>query len=349
MQNDFPSSAGFSLVELMISAAVFGLITAQLLGVLSNQKRVYSSNERVLDVQEQARLTLELISYDTRMAGFMVPLWSAVSSVDGGANGADRLCVSDASYFDFSGAASPLDSKTVSFNGASVTGVFSDHVTVSSLDIDGTVPADEDFLRPSAVGAGNGGGIIISSPTQTFCARITKITAGNNIYFEDHDTDDTVEYGNATKYITAGVTAQLRAVPAQIYEVDQDPTVLELHRNGLLLATSIEDLQVEYWLDNAGTPNGVQDGDDEFPVNKLNNPDPPGGAIPADMARVRRVRISVLARTETGEGDDSAHGRLLGGKPALANRLAPAATDEFRRRSFSASILPRNLVAVGDN
>jgi prepilin-type N-terminal cleavage/methylation domain-containing protein len=347
MRNDVRSSAGFSLVELMIATAVFGLVTAQLLVVFSNQKRVFTSNERALDVQEQARLTLDLISFDTRMAGFMVPRWSAVSSVDGGDDGADRLCVSDASYFDFTGAPSPLDSKTLPFDGAQVTNIASDHVTVASLDIDGTAPT-VDFLVPSAAGAGNGGGIIVSSPTETFCARITRI-AGNDIYFEDHQTDDTVQYGDATKYITAGVSANLRAVPAQVYEVDQDPDVLELHRNGLLLASSIEDMQIEYWLDNAGTPNGVQDGDDEFPINSLNDPDPPGGAIPPDMSLVRRVRISVLARTEREEAQDSGHGRLLGGKPALANRLAPAETDRFRRRSFSASILPRNLVAVGEN
>lgn len=343
--NDLRSSAGFSLIELMVSVAVFGLITAQLLVVFSNQKRVYSSNERALDVQEQARLTLDLVAFDTRMGGFMVPRWTAVSSVDGGDDSADRFCVSDASYFDFTGAPSPLDTKTLPFDGAQVTAISADRVTVSSLDIDGSAPAI-DFLAPSAVGAGNGGGIIISSPTETFCARITRIV-GNDIYFEDHDTDDAVELGNATVYITAGVSSELRAVPAQVYEVD--PDALELRRNGLLLASSIEDLQVEYWLDNAGAPNGVQDGDTEFPVNTLNNPDPPGGAIPADMATVRRVRISVLARTDREEAQDAAHGRLLGGRPALANRLAAAETDRFRRRSFNASILPRNLVAVGDS
>lgn len=345
MRNDVRSSAGFSLIELMVAVAVFGLITAQLLIVFSNQKRVFSSNERALDVQEQARMTLELISFDTRMGGFMVPRYTAVSSVDGGDTGADRFCVSDASYFDFSGAPSPLDTKTMPFDGARVTNLASDHVTVSGLDIDGSAPA-VDFLAPSAAGAGNGGGIIIASPTQTFCARITRI-AGNDIYFEDHQTDDDVQFGDATVYITAGVTPDLRAVPAQVYEVD--PVALELHRNGLLLASQIEDMQVEYWLDNSGTPNGVQDDDSEFPVNTLNTPDPPGGAIPADMSLVRRVRVSVLARTDREESDTSAHGRLLGGKPALANRLAPPETDRFRRRSFSASILPRNLVAVGDN
>jgi prepilin-type N-terminal cleavage/methylation domain-containing protein len=346
MRNDLRSSAGFSLIELMIAVAVFGLITAQLLVVFSNQKRVYTSNERALDVQEQARLTLELISFDTRMGGFMVPRWSAVSSVDGGADGADRFCVSDASYFDFTGAPSPLDTKTLPFDGAQVTNLAADHVTVDSLDIDDSVPAGVDFLAPSAAGAGNGGGIIISSPTETFCARITRI-AGNDIYFEDHDTDDTVEFGDATAYITAGVSPNLRAVPAQVYEVD--PGALELTRNGLLLASQIEDMQVEYWLDSAGTPNGVQDADNEFPVNSLNAPDPPGGAIPADMSLVRRVRVSVLARTIQEEGQSNAAGRLLGGRPALANRIAAVAPDRFRRRSFSASILPRNLVAVGDN
>ncbi len=345
MRNDARSSAGFSLIELLVAVAVFGLITAQLLVVFSNQKRVYTSNERALDAQEQTRLTLELISFDTRMGGFMVPQWSAVSSVDGGADGPDRFCVSDASYFDFSGAPSPLDTKTRPFEGAEVTSVSSGSVTVLSLDIDGSAPVI-DFLAPSAPGAGNGGGIIVSSPTETFCARITQI-AGNVISFDDHDMADLVEFGDATAYVTLG--PELRAVPAQVYELDPDPAVLELNRNGLLLASGIEDLQVEYWLDNAGTPNGVQDADDEFPVNTLNDPDPPGGAIPADMSLVRRVRISVLARTEREESQDAAHGRLLGGRPALANRDPSPDADRFRRRSFSASILPRNLVAVGDN
>jgi hypothetical protein len=64
---------------------------------------------------------------------------------------------------------------------------------------------------------------------------------------------------------------------------------------------------------------------------------------------VRRVRVSVLARTDREETMDAAHGRLLGARPALANRLADVTPDRFRRRSFSASILPRNLVAVGEN
>lgn len=335
MRNDSSSSAGFSLIELMVAVAVLGIVVAQLFVVFSNQKRVFTSNERALDVQEQARMTLDLMSFDTRVAGFMVPRWTAVSSVDGGAAGPDRFCVSDASYFDFTGTPSPLDTKTRPFDGARIVSAITDAtITVDTLDIDGIAPTN-DFLAPSAAGAGNGGGIIIASQTETFCARITEIQ-GNVISFVDHD--------DLTVYVTAN-GPNLRVVPAQVYELDEDAR--ELRRNGLMLASSIEDLQLEFWIDTSGTPNGIQDDDEEFPVNELNDPDPPAGAIPADMTMIRRVKISVLARTDREEERDSAHGRLLGARPALANREASEDADRFRRRSFSASVLPRNLVAAG--
>ena len=336
MPRKLRTADGFSLIELMVAVAVLGIITAQLFVVFGNQKKVFASNERALDVQEQARLTLDLIAFDTRMAGFMVPRWTAVSSVDGDTAAADRFCISDASYFNFNTDPSPLDTRTRPFDGATVTGLSGDHVTVSTLNIDDDGSA-VDFLAPTS--GGNGGGIIIASPTETFCARITSIQ-GNDIYFAD--TPD------ANTYLPSGVTPQLRAVPAHVYELDQN--ALELRRNGLLLASSIEDFQIEYWLDNAGAPNGTQDGDTEFPVNNLEAPDPPGGGIPANMAQVRRVRVSVLARTDQEEDQaSSASGMLLYGRPKLANRDPSTAIDRYRRRSFSASILPRNLVTVGDS
>ena len=136
MRRTLRTTDGFSLIELMVAIAVMGIITAQLFVVFGNQKKVYASNERALDVQEQARLTLDLISFDTRMAGFMVPRWTAVSSVDGDNTDPDRFCVSDASYFNFNTDPSPLDTRTRPFDGATVTGLSADHVSVDILDID---------------------------------------------------------------------------------------------------------------------------------------------------------------------------------------------------------------------
>jgi prepilin-type N-terminal cleavage/methylation domain-containing protein len=335
MRRDDRSASGFSLIELMVAVAVLGVITAQLFVVFGNQKKVYASNERALETQEQARLTLDLISFDTRMAGFMVPRWTAVSSVDGDTTDADRFCVSDASYFNFTASPSPLDSRTRPFDGAQVVNLSDSQVQLATLDIDGDGSA-VDFLAPTA--GGNGGGIIIATPTETYCARITQIQ-GTTIDFADHP--------GATAALPSGVGPQLRAVPAHVYELDQN--ALELRRNGLLLASSIEDFQIEYWLDNAGLPNGTQDGDTEFPINDLRVPDPPGGGIPANNAQIRRVRVSVLARAEREEDQvATAHGNLAGARPAMGNRDASNVPDRFRRHSFSASILPRNLVAVGD-
>ena len=62
-------------------------------------------------------------------------------------------------------------------------------------------------------GAGTGGGIIIATPTETLCERITAITV-NTIIFDDHD--EAAENGDATAYVTGGISPELRAVPAQI-------------------------------------------------------------------------------------------------------------------------------------
>ena len=262
----------------------------------------------------------------------MVPRWTAVSSVDGGTDHSDRLCVSSSSYMFTT--PTVLDTKLQRFTGAVVGATNATYVDVDTTNVDGDVPATVDFRV--------GEGVIVASPTQTYCAPI-KSVVGNRITFDIPASE------SATDYLGAA-SADMRAVPANVYQLDERPDHLELRRNGLLLASQIEDFQVEYWLDNSGLPNGVEDTDQEFPVNDLETPDPPGGAIPANNAQVRRVRVSVIARTLRDEGTTggSASGHLSFARPALANRVAGVATDTFRRRSFSASILPRNLVAVGD-
>jgi prepilin-type N-terminal cleavage/methylation domain-containing protein len=324
MRSRTNSGAGFSLIEVMIAVAVMGVVTAQLFVVFANQKKVFASNDRALDVQETTRLTLDLISFDTRMVGFMVPSYAAVSSVDGGTTAADRLCVSSPST---AGTGAGVANKMSRFDGAQATAIGAASVTVASTDFDGDGLVD---FTPSA-------GVIVASPTKTYCARIDQVL-GNVITFANPE--------DATAYV-GGTAAGLTVVPANVYELDEDPTKLELRRNSLLLASQIEDFQVEYWLDSSGAkPNGIEDGDDEFPVNDLNNPDPPTAGIPANNAAIRRVRVSVTARTIREDAANSATGKLDYGRPALANRNAAAAPDMFRRRSFTASIVPRNLEAT---
>jgi prepilin-type N-terminal cleavage/methylation domain-containing protein len=342
MRNDSHSQSGFSLLELMIAIAVMGVVTSQIFIVMGNQKKVYSSNERAVDTQETARMTLDLVSFDTRVGGYMIPAWAAVSSVDGGVDDPDRYCAS--SVFADPGQIgdvppNPMEVQIQRFKGAVVGAFSANSVTVDSLDlnppIDGT-PGTVDFTI--------GEGVIVASPRETYCARISNVDpATNTITFE---TSDAMSHLTTTTgpgmdgVVTPGI---LRAVPANIYQLNKDTR--ELTRNGMLLASDIEDFQVEFWVDNAN-PNDLDDGNTEFPVNNLKNPDPPAGGITAENDRIRRVRVTVLAVSPVEDQANAASGNLLFGRPKVANRNAGTTADRFRRRMFSASIMPRNMIGV---
>jgi prepilin-type N-terminal cleavage/methylation domain-containing protein len=340
MRNQPSSTAGFTLIEMMIVVAILGVVTAQLFTVFANQKRVFTSNDRALDVQESARLTLDMISFDARMAGFMVPPRAAVASVDGGKDHADRLCLSSNGFAPPISQDDPtLDGEINTYDGLPVTAVSGlGIVTIPILDINNDA-------KPDLV---DGQAVIVASRTNSYCARIKHI---DNPVPGKYDLSFDVPAGeNPFDYLGADTTDMV-VVPANIYELNEK--TLELRRNTLLLAAQVEDFQVEYWLDNPGVSDpifrnttagvGVEDGDSEFPVNNLNAPDPPAGPLVANNDAIRRVRVSLTARTIREEQTDSASGHLLGSRPALANRQADPTPDSFRRRSFSASILPRNI------
>ena len=321
---------GFTLIELLIATAVLGVVSSQIFMVLNTQKRVYISNERVLDVQEDSRTVLDLLTFDTRMAGFMVPKIAAVSSVDGGANAADSFCISDVSYFDFptGGAVSlSLDNASEPFDMAPVVSFAGNNaVNAASLDVDG-VNGTNDF-------GGVGRGIILSDGARSHCARITSIV-GNQITY------------TPPRPGAGWVVGSTRVVPAVIYEHNDmnalPPALpLSLTRNGLALATGVEDLQVEYWVDNSpiGLLNGVVDDATEFPVDNLNNQ--PGGAT-MDTSAIRRIRLSVITRTDQTEGGVSQEFNTQR-RPANANRVQSNVADQFRRRRFRTSVLARNLL-----
>jgi prepilin-type N-terminal cleavage/methylation domain-containing protein len=349
MRKQALSTAGFTLIEMMIVVVVLGIVTAQLFTVFANQKRVFTSNERALDVQETSRLTLDMISFDARMAGFMVPSRAAVSSVDGGKDHGDRLCLSSNGFAPpMNQPAATLDGQIETFDGLPVTKVAATGVVeIPKIDVDDDGKADLVI----------GQAVIVASDTVTYCARIKDIDASTpgkfELTFDAQRPDGTAE--NAFDYLGSDVTNMV-VVPANIYELNEK--TMELRRNTLLLASQVEDFEVEYWLDNPGINDpilrrttagvGIEDGDTEFPVNDLNNPDPPAGPAAANNNAIRRVRVSLTVRTVREEQADAASGHLQGSRPALANRQADPTPDTFRRRSFSASVLPRNINPNGD-
>lgn len=291
---------GFTTLELLIAMAVMVVVSSQALSLFASQQRNAMAHQDVVEVQEDSRLAAELMSADVRMAGFMVPKSVAISSVDGGAGGSDILCVSDAGGIDPATLAGVSDR----FGGTQLSndlGAASSVVLVAAqMDI------DDDTNDDYAVG----GGIIVSDGVRSHCARITSI-AGSTVGFTP---------GTPAGFLVSTLAG--RAVPAVVYEV----TGNGLLRNGMLFASQIEDVQVEFAVDLN------QDGDitgAEFPIHSLDG---------SETGQVRGVQLSVVARTN--RDDLSA---IEGQLQALANRAA-GPVDTFRRRIVTNTIAPRNLM-----
>jgi prepilin-type N-terminal cleavage/methylation domain-containing protein len=299
---------GYTLIELMVALGVLAIVTAQLFVVFTTQKKAYITNERILDVQEDARLVVDLLVSEARMAGFMVQRMNGISSLDAqGGNGSDTLCVSDPSVMN----ETQVTNASQKFAGGSITAIDGSgaRITVASLaafDIDGDGGVDFD----------EGRGIVLSDGTNTHCARVTDVdTAGLDLEFEP-DIEDTAPWN-------AGA---VRIVPAVVYEVEAG---VGLRRNNMLLSAEVEDLQAEFGVD-VNLDDVVDETDPaEFPLDTLQGSNP---------ARVRSVRLSVVTRTSQNDPDYGGPGH-----PEVANN--PAGPDDgFRRRRFVASVLPRNLL-----
>jgi len=61
---------GFTMIELMISAAVLGVVMAGLLGLLTASRDAYSRGTSAIDAQQNARVALERMAKEIREAGY---------------------------------------------------------------------------------------------------------------------------------------------------------------------------------------------------------------------------------------------------------------------------------------
>ncbi len=294
---------GFSLPELMVASVILAVVITGAMLVFTTQHRTYVGQGRMLVVQQDARLLIQMMMADVRAGGFLVPKTVGLAGIDGGTSGPDILCMSDPSVLD----EAEIDSANARFDGArldSALGNGKDEVklTVVSVDIDDD--GDDDFVA--------GAGIVISDGTDTHCARITAFSVGAVA---------TVSFAPDTPGGFSVGTAAGRAVPAVFYELNGTT----LRRNSVLLSDQVENLQAEYAidLDNDGTI-----GAGEFPVHDMTASNP---------SLIRGLRLTVIGRTTSEDPDFRSSGM-----PAIGNHLA-GSPDGFVRRRFSANATARNL------
>jgi len=287
---------GMTLLELMVAMTVLVVVIGWVLVAYTNQQRSQFDHERVIEAQHEGRLITDLIVGDLRMAGFLMPKWAAVASVDGGAGASDAICTSDPGVID----PTVVPNQNQRFGGARGSNVAAgaSNVTVAAGDLDVDANGTQDFAVNS--------GIILSDGVNIHCAKIQAI-AGNTITFAPA----------AANSLGTGTVA----VPALFYEMSG----ADLLRNDTVLSSSVEDVQIEFWVDT--NRDSVMDAG-EFPLH---------GLAGADLDEVRLARVSVTSRTSR---DDSQ--QAGGGFPAVANRAAGPA-DNFKRRRQIAETLLRNV------
>ncbi|MCA9506284.1 MAG: prepilin-type N-terminal cleavage/methylation domain-containing protein [Myxococcales bacterium] len=322
---------GFSLAELMVVVVLLGVLVAGVMSSFTTQKKSVSVNSQIVDAQQSARLLGDLLEEDIRHAGLLVPESAALCGVDN-TNAPDVLFVSDAA------AIRPDDEINTSLGariggGSGLVGgnnVQSGVFTVDSLvleqatpdpaydtDADGT--ADSDFR----VGAG----VIVTdagNPTRgSACGTITAVNlAGPSVTV-------TLDSGALGALPGSPDPVDMVVVPAHVYRITG---AMQLQRNGMTIAGDVEDLQVAVFVD--------LDDDRTIDVGEYRgdgvgaNFDPSG----TDMSLAREVRTNLVVRTRL-DDPDNPNGRFQDAE----NRAGPAGADGFRRRTYSSTVMLRNV------
>ena len=314
---------GFTLIELMISSALLAVMVTYLLEAFSAFHHHGEVVAQVVESQHNLRAVSDLIESDIRHAGFMVPTSAAFCGIDRTTD-PDTVFLSDGSAINPDGI--EINSLGSSFSGSNVTtgnNTIDLSLTLESsgdaaydTNADGT--ADSDFRQ--------GAGVIIidlgNTDRGSACGVVVSVDVPNqrivvNIQSDALDT-------------SPGTGEDLIAVPAHAYDIDGS---LVLSRDGITLAAGVEDLQAAYFFDDNGNRSvdaGEYRGDgvgDDFDPQDL------------DASVAREIRMSFVTRTRHSDPKFTS-GRFQ----STENRAVSTATDGFRRRVHTSTVLLRNIL-----
>jgi hypothetical protein len=255
----------------------------------------------------------------------MIPEGAAVCGVDSD-SGPDLLYVSDANAIDPGGDVATYDGASMGVvtqvsAGATTFGVPSLVIEPSpsrpAYDTDGNGGADSDFRV--------GGGAILmdlNAPGRgASCGRVTAVSLlGPQL---------SVDIQSGALGVAVGAT-QLVVVPAHEYRIANGDQLL---RDGVLLSEGVEDLQVAYFID--ADDDGVVD------ANEVRGDDANDYVASAqDGSQVREVRVNLVTRTRLEDREWT-----QGQAQAFENRAAAAGSDGFRRRTYTSTVMLRNVGA----
>ncbi|MEE8386915.1 MAG: prepilin-type N-terminal cleavage/methylation domain-containing protein [Dehalococcoidia bacterium] len=339
--------AGFTLLELLIAAAILGVVIMYLMQTFSTAQKTYVVVEQVSEAQQNLRVVADLIERDLRLAGYLVPAHAAVCGVDV-TNGSDTLFVSNADVI------LPADQLQVANFSALLSGNLGARVTDPGAGVGGTI-------------GGLGVNVNLAKRWIDVDGGPADFAVNQGVILVDrNDPNGRSACGVVTQYVDVGGNAarlrvdfltnnlgpmagnpDVRAIPAHVYSITPpNPgvgTPAQFYRDGLLLANDVEDLQIAYFFDlddDRVLDAGEFQGDLGLAVGD-------GIAVPYDSSAVdgstlRQVQISLVTSTREDDPNDAAPAMI---QQVTGNRnpATIAAPDRKRRRVYSSTVRLRNV------
>jgi type II secretory pathway pseudopilin PulG len=332
------------LVELMVSAAILGIVMVALVQTFTTTQKTHISVEQVTVTQQNLRLIADLIERDIRVAGYLVPKHAAVCGVDSTIR-PDSLYVSDADVLLSIAQLETLNPSAMGGNlGASIPGI-GPGATIGGATTDITV--SERWLDIVGIDDfGVGRGVIVVDRNdlngRSTCGTITQFVpnAGNGATIR-------VAFESPAITFPPNAPPDVVAIPAHVYSINVpvpgSGMPYQLIRDGALVANDVEDLQLGLFFDF--DDDGIIDagefmGDDGSVV---------GDATPVqysadvnDGSTLRQLRISIITATER---DDTGTDSFLGQQQTTGNRNPASldAADRKKRRVYTSTIRLRNV------
>lgn len=374
--------AGLTLVELMVTLVIAGLVTSSSFLFFAGQKRVYDAQMKVLGVQQNLWAAMDTVARFVRASGTgMIGCVNATDPTPTGATapltglraytaGPPAGVIRLAPIWIQNGINGAPDRITVVF-GTGTFGNFSDVALGASvqqasdpvttpLGLTSAFRASEFALLLDTSGLPAGPplgdrGCTLFQITGIDGAGNTLLRAGTSAWNAPGNPAGLVPFtyvgGAAAK---AGIRnfGSLSWVQFFIDSSGPSPQLMMARLDGLagpttpqVLADGIEDLQIAYACDLVPAPPDGPDGAfsegtdgasrlaDEWTYNVA------GDVPPAACVRPQAVRLTVIARTTT--GDDNLAGMAANAKPAVEDGVA-GAKDNFRHRVLTTIVSPRN-------
>lgn len=213
---------GFTLVEVLVTAAVLGVLLTSVLGIFNAQQKTYTVQTAVSDMQQNGRAALGILARDIRSGGFGVPNEAALLVVNSN-SAPDSITVTG----DYAGGES---TEVLTHNKASK------YFTVAS----GVYGAD-------AVGSE----MMLFDDSDYHAVTVSAFTSGATDRLDYDTSSSPINYSVGQNKDYTGGTATTAS--PRTYQIDTSIAGRpRLMRGGAVIAEDIEDLQIAYGLDADG-------------------------------------------------------------------------------------------------